>query len=162
MWFDDLASTYPAFALLPAREQALLDRVQVGFPDSRKLVVATSQSEATVQEGYANTIKPCGHYRLAHRARALLGIEAMHLQAFWLEDDPTTAGDNALLQNLAGNAFNLTCVSSALLTAMAVTARMHHRHYVQSRLPAVAAHVQGALEMLVDSGTESGTDEDLR
>ena len=125
-WVVDLASAHPAFALLPAREQALLDRVQVGFPDSRKLVVALSQSEATVQEGHANTIKPCGHYWLAHRARVLQGFEAMHLQAFWLEDDSTTAGDNALLQNLAGNAFNLTRVSSALLTAMAVTARLHH------------------------------------
>ena len=122
-------------------------------------MVATSQSEATVQEGHANAIKPCGHYWLAHRARVLQGFEAMHLQAFWLEDDSTAAGDNALLQNLAGNAFNLTCVSSALLTAMAVTARLRHKHYVQYRVPAVpavAARVRDALEMLLDSDTESG------
>eukprot|EP00969_Alexandrium_andersonii_P041560 1821836-Alexandrium_andersonii.AAC.1 len=46
-WMPALASIYPDFALLPPREMCLLDAKRIRYPDSRRMFINISQSEAT-------------------------------------------------------------------------------------------------------------------
>ena len=67
----------------------------------------------------------------------MLGLEALHLQGIW-PTLPQSRLDNALLHDLAGNAFCTLCVQAAYLTLLTVIAAVKNvsMHPID-RIPAV-------------------------
>ena len=61
---------------------------------------------------------PRGRRYITTQCRFLLGMEEMHLQSLWFDDSLLQRFDNNLLCSLAGNAFEVSCCSAVVFTAL--------------------------------------------
>ncbi len=118
-WNDDFGQCFPSYLLLPHRERELLDMLGIRFPDDRKLIINTAQSDASVGEGFAPCINPGGAFWMAWQARQMHGKEAMALQDMWLSELAISMFRGKFLHEFAGNAF----ATPACSAARAATAR---------------------------------------
>lgn len=164
----ELASMYPGLLELTARELDILQLNKVSFPERRKVTVELSQSIARtrVKENNTACVTPTMRRYLAHRCRIAHGIEAMNLQCIRFGGgermQTAHAFPSALLQDLAGNAFNALCDAACELALTVVLASAHLRRLqaLQPPIPEAAggdsdSDGEGELEDLWAASSES-------
>ena len=116
-WQPSLLKSFPDYALLPLRCQDLLDTTGAQFPEAEPLLTGLDQSHATVHLGYSQTITTHTILWIGHKCRIMKGKEKLALQGIWVEDAWVDEFGDALLSDLAGNAFNAgSCVVVVLLS----------------------------------------------
>ena len=105
----------PDYITLPARCQELLDSRQVEFPDPRKLLVRVDQTDSNLFEGISPCVTPGGVVWMAHKARVMKAWEKLSLQTIWCTPAEVATFGEAVVGDLAGNAF---CASSCLVAVL--------------------------------------------
>ena len=171
LWSDDLATVYPEAAVLPERELGLLANIGMGFPHPQALVANISQSNTSTLLGRVPTITPGGKYWLGHRCRTLTGAEALALQGLWIPPGTLSGVSDALLHDLAGNAFNAVSCMTAMLAAMVGAGRMYalemqHKASLRTAPPAPLSLVeqleaQYAADQVADEAEDTDSDESI-
>ena len=108
------------------RQFNLLLNRGISFLHGSPQVVNVSQSNTSGgTDGCCPTLTPRGVFWLCHRARRLLGGEALALQCIHLTEAQLDLFPDALCRDLAGNAFNAVCCQAAVLSLMVTTGRLH-------------------------------------
>ena len=144
----ELTSMYPGLLDLTARELDILRYHKCCYPERRKVTVELSQTimRSRAKEGNTACITPAMRRYLAHRCRIAHGVEAMNLQCIRFGGGERMrkahAFPSALLQDLAGNAFNALCDAACELALSVVLATAHAR-----RLQALASQVPEASDV---------------
>ena len=113
----------PEYSILADRDKELLRIYSIGVPDTRRLVINTSQSDVTMCEGLAPTLTPHGTFWLAWLGRYLRGHEALQLQGMYVPHSMKNKYDSPFLQDLAGNAFATPCILSGTILHLCVLSR---------------------------------------
>ena len=136
---------FPHWRNLPLRDKDLLDFAGISFPDNRKLLINTSQTEYTAG---SPIITPGGQYWIAWRSRMLLGCEALAFQCLYLE--PVAFHDfdwkeQGLLQDLAGNAFHGLCVLESTLLLLCL------RAHIDASATVVSSSIANSKDATADS-----------
>jgi site-specific DNA-cytosine methylase len=137
---DELTAMYPGLLDLTARELDVLQMSKVAFPERRKVTVELSQAlmRTRVKHGQTATVTPKMRRYLAHRCRFAHGVEAMNLQCIRFGGGKRLAKAHsfppALLQDLAGNAFNALCDAASEMALNIVLAVVHRRR-LQALVP---------------------------
>ena len=117
-WDSSDDQKYPHYVLLPLRDNSLLDLSGIRFPDSRSIIIDTSQADAQSATDCSPIITPKGRYWVCWKARELHGAEAMALQGLFITDEVIREFSSTLLLDLAGNAFHSTACGEATITLM--------------------------------------------
>jgi len=121
-----LRELFPGVLALTHRQMDILDCQGVGLPDARARCVDVSMSLvwAKASEGRAGCFSSGAQYWLGHRARLALGVEHFRLMGIYY---PNEAGmfsfPDALIRDLAGNAFDASSFLAAWVALQAVLAR---------------------------------------
>lgn len=101
------------------------------FPEHKARAVDLSQNfNFTELAPYVPCLTPRGEKYITSRCRPLLGLESLRLQGLWVgdESDPEDfyAGmSEALLKDLAGNAFESSCFAAAFWCTLRLNACVH-------------------------------------
>jgi hypothetical protein len=71
-------------------------------------------------------VTPTGEKYLTSRCRPLHGAEGLRLQGIWLDRDIVENFKGPFLQDLAGNAFEVSSCAVTIFVSMLFSARMHN------------------------------------
>lgn len=130
--FKEGARSEPYLRTLTRRKRSLLYRIGVKhFPEHKARAVDLSQNfNFTELAPYVPCLTPRGEKYITSRCRPLLGLESLRLQGLWVgdESDPEDfyAGmSEALLKDLAGNAFESSCFAAAFWCTLRLNACVH-------------------------------------
>ena len=128
--FEEAAAHYAFLAGITPRQIGVLRAAGVkDFPEKESRCVDVSQSEKWSQlRSYVPCVTPRGQHYITTRVRPLLGVEALRLQGLYLsENDPRISNmPNRLLQDLAGNSFEISCYMATFWSALIFLARLPH------------------------------------
>ena len=123
---------FPGIADLSAREMDLLCVKKIAFPELRPLTVDVSQNSCrtAAKDGHVSIATPKMRQYLAHLGRLSHGLEAIHFQGihYGSEHSRLRNYSSSQLQDLAGNAFELTQFGIAFMTGIGVYAMAKFRH----------------------------------
>ncbi|CAJ1335640.1 unnamed protein product, partial [Effrenium voratum] len=131
---QEVLDTHPGLLRLTDRQFDLLRLLGIRFPDSRKCCIELSQnlrsptSVRRLKDNHTDIVTPHGQQLVAHRARCLLGYEALLLQGihYGKEQFKIELGDfpDELLRDLAGNAFNAHCAAATYIVRQCIAAHL--------------------------------------
>lgn len=116
---------YPGLHALTQREFEVLRLAGVAsFPQTPLRLVEISQAAWRLQStsSHAGAMVPQGRRYITTQCRVLLGIEELRLQSLWFSETVLGKMDDSLLGNLAGNAFEVSCCSAVMFSALLLLA----------------------------------------
>ena len=123
---------FPGIADLSARELDLLCVKKIAFPELRPLTVDVSQNSCrtTAKDDHVSIATPKMRQYLAHLGRLSHGLEAIHFQGihYGSEHSRLRNYSSSQLQDLAGNALEMTQFGIAFMTGIGVYAMAKFRH----------------------------------
>ncbi len=148
----DALDAFPGLGVLTERSWTVLQAAGVtadGLPEpSPGRVIDCSQNNKVMSPHEGKTapvITPTGVFFLTSRVRKILGLEALRLQGFLLDnsyDEQLQSFPDSLLHDLAGNAFSVHCVMAMMLVSIVLISR-HVRGDIKQL---VGGHVLTALK----------------
>ena len=140
-----MESQYPILKTLTRRQLEMLYLKNISVPSDAFQVIDLTQNL-----GFANvttekfpTITPCGEKFLTKQVRFVTPAECMRLQGNWLNDAVLQKFPGPLIQDLAGNAYEMTCCGASLLCIFTFLA-MNHRCKLLQTLPPTPARATPA------------------
>lgn len=124
---DELCETFPFLKVMTRRQLELLYLVGVReLPEKIARVTDISQNFgfASITEGRVPCITPKGMKFVTSRCRLILGYESLRYQGMWFDDRNTlTSFKDELLQDLAGNAFEVTSYAAVVWSTLVFRSR---------------------------------------
>ena len=126
---QDLLHLFPGLQRFAVRDVEVMQLAGVlSFPETRcrTLEVRQSMGRQVLRENSVACITPKNIYYLTHRCRELLGLEKFRLQSIWFPPDKASSVekyDHAFLSDLAGNAFEGSCVAAMLFSSCVALAQ---------------------------------------
>ncbi len=159
-WKNGMERMFPDFLALSDRGRELHDCHGIRYPDERKLVLNSAQTAMSVGDGYSPCVVPSGEFWLAHRGRMFAGREPLALQGIWLSPKISARFEEALLLDLGGNAFSVTCGVVAVIAKLGVVAMMWQGKQVSASIVRPIVRRRGAVKVssLIFSDSESESD----
>ena len=133
-WSDDLIHLFPTFLKLSEREKSMLDAKGMRFPDPSGKVMSVAQQNSTLSFGHTGCLVPTNVVWLGERGRLLRGCEMLRLQGVFISRSLEQEFPNALLADLAGNAFSTPCAAAAILTGLIGLAGIWSQHCAAASL----------------------------
>ena len=134
-WSPELAHRYPDFLALPSRDKDLLDMYGLEYPHPTRVVVNTSQSDASCIENCTPCITPQGEFWLSWRMRKMRGREALRFQGIYLDALQEASYSDSLLRSLAGNAFCTPVCTAVLLSLLSAFSRLYLMGRTSAQIP---------------------------
>ena len=125
----DLLNLFPGLRRFALREIELIQLAGVrSFPETtcRTLEVRQAMGRQVLREDSVSCITPKNIYYLSNRCRELLGPEKFRLQSIWFPIDTAhnvDKYDHTFLSDLAGNAFEGSCVAAMLFSSCVALAQ---------------------------------------
>ena len=123
---------FPGLVELSVREMDVLCVKKIAFPELRPLTVDVSQNSCRTiaKDGHLSIATPKMRQYLAHLGRLTHGLEAIHFQGihYGSEHSRLRNYSTSQLQDLAGNAFEMTQFGIAFMTGIGVYAMAKFRH----------------------------------
>jgi hypothetical protein len=124
---DELCETFPFLKVMTRRQLELLYLLGVReLPEKIARVTDISQNFgfASITEGRVPCITPKGMKFVTSRCRLILGYESLRYQGMWFDDRNTlTSFEDELLQDLAGNAFEVTSYAAVVWSTLVFRSR---------------------------------------
>ena len=155
---EEDVDAFPGLAALTERQAHILQLAGVqDFPEvvPRSIEVKHSGDRCR-PKAQASCILPAGQQYLTHKCRFMLPWESLGLQGIHVEPELTRKLSRALVQSLAGNAFETSCCLGTLCCTLVVLSRpFRRREEVIRSMPAVDQEHDG------DDADESSSSESL-
>ena len=155
---DATAISFPGLQRLHRREYDILYAQGVrSYPEAETRILECSQgigrNQGECSPHCCPPMTPDGRKYVTSRCRFLLGCEQLRLQNIWMSTTSLSVFPNTLLTNLAGNAFECSCLSAVVFCFLDLLS------HSDKCLPSIPQSVSPALPCTDD---EESTDLDLQ